>query len=246
MKKQKNKNGSKRHLNYLMIFMIVLISFLFLCIPISYLVCYQTHTNHASFGESKQIKLKISEKVEDFDLDFQFKSYVEASYSTDKDEEDDHDHKHVEAGKIRVGITVSNFKTNVSSLKIKYDLGSDWAAVSATSADHKINNGNKILSASDPKYTSTHIITCNTVFPLKSVPLVSVKNPTIYVRVSYEVDSKIPGQTTENRTVYLKIKPKTYLQSIKDYEASTTTTTTKPTTTTATTTTITTTTNKED
>lgn len=246
MKKQKNKNGSKRHLNYLMIFMIILISFLLLCIPISYLVCYQTHTDHASFGESKQIKLKISEKVEDFDLDFQFKSYVEASYSTE-DEKDEHDHKHVEAGKIRVGITVSNFKTNVSNLKIKYDLGSDWATVSATSADHKINNGKKILSASDPKYTSTHIITCNTVFPLKSVPLVSVKNPTIYVRVSYEVDSKIPGQTTENRTVYLKIKPKTYLQSIKDYEASTTTTTSKPTTTKpTTTTTITTTTNKED
>ena len=242
MKKKQNKNGSKRHINYLMIFLIILISFLLLCVPVSYLVCFQSHTNHASFGESKQIKMKISDKVEDFDLDFQFKSYVEASYSTDED--DEHDHKHVDAGKIRVGITVSNFKIDVSNLKIKYDLGSDWANVSATSADHKINNGNKILSAADPKYTSTHIITCNTVFPLKPIPLVTVKNPTIYVRISYDVNSKIPGQDTENRTVYLKIKPKTYLQSIKDYEASTTTTS-KPTTTTTTSTT-TTTTKKED
>lgn len=196
-----------------LIFTILILGLIIISIPTSYIIAY-TSNHNTVFGEKN---VKIVKNIPDFDLVLNFVEYNKA-----KKEDDE-----IVNGRFKLKCNISNFKSDVEDLKIKYDIDIDYGKCEATSAEYKVNNGNTILEAADKSFSITHYLTVKTVFPQKPILFVKTNNPNFYVKVSYKLRKNNYGTfTTEEKTYYLKYTPSMYLESIDDYLATSTTTTT--------------------
>lgn len=93
--------------------------------------------------------------------------------------------------KIELRADLSNIKSTLSNVKIEYEVNNYWTSKgNATGSSTSFNNGNKINPTTTTTYNATSTINLNITYPISVLPLVKVKHPTIFAKISY--DRKLP------------------------------------------------------
>ena len=99
----------------------------------------------------------------------------------------------------------------ISDAKITFEAHTNWTTkTDATGSSTSFNSGNTLTPGSEWNATSTLNLGIN--YPVKVMPLVKVKKPTIYAKVSYKRLSTATNQTFEE-TVYYKFTYSQYVTS---------------------------------
>ncbi len=193
----------KKILKRPLIVFICLFALLIVCaIPTSYIIIYNTNHNNV-FNERN---VKISKQPDDFDLSISFLSKSEAT--TDKQ------------GSFRMNVECNNFKKDITKLNITFGFDCDWTSCNGYSSTYKINDGNKIFTVQDPEFSRKCYAYIKTVFPVNPLLFVSIKEPNVYAKVSYTIEtSNIGIVSTEEKVFYLKYTPSYYNQSIAENES---------------------------
>ena len=90
---------------------------------------------------------------------------------------------------------ISNVTQSISNVSVKYEIHNKWTSKGSYTSDseHKINSGNTIPVTSTTTFPVVTKISLNTKYPIKVLPLVSVKSPIVYAKVSYS--RKLPDST---------------------------------------------------
>lgn len=108
--------------------------------------------------------------------------------------------------------SLSNFnRANLKDVSITYELHSNWTSKGDYTSDsaHKFNSGNVIYktTSSETSYEASATLTFPNAYPIKVLPFVKVKHPTLFAKVSYKrklpaTQSGDPGYSSEEYVYY--------------------------------------------
>lgn len=104
---------------------------------------------------------------------------------------------------IKLVSEISNTTQKISNVTVKYEIHNNWTSKGdyTSDSDHKFNSGNDIPKTTTTTFQSaTASINLTNPYPIKVLPLVRVKNPTVYAKVTYT--RKLPDSMAgEGKTV---------------------------------------------
>lgn len=189
-----SENKINRILKHKRIIIIGLLALgLIILIMLTYILTYASNKPKPF---SKDTNVKFTNKCEYFDLDLEAETVCLKSTSQDK-------------SNIQFRATIKNLKTKLTDTKISFEVHSHWTTkteVTETSLT-SFNNGGTLTTSSE--WTVEPKVSLNVNYPVRVLPLVSVKKPTIYAKVTYTRISVSNEKITES--VYYKL---TYSQYV--------------------------------
>ena len=113
--------------------------------------------------------------------------------------------------KIKYRGTITNVKEKVSNVKMNIEIHTNWTTKTDNSGSEISFTSSTLTPTSssvDAYHTSDTTIKLDQGYPVKVMPLVRVKKPIMYAKVTFEVNkpSSMHGDGgTETKTVYYKI-----------------------------------------
>ena len=110
---------------------------------------------------------------------------------------------------------ISNTKEKVSDVKVTFEVHTNWTTkTDVTGSEVSFNDGKALpISTTTDYYTSNTTLSLKVAYPVKVMPLVRVKKPTIYAKVTYTRPTPASAKAdagTVTETVYYKIAYSTY------------------------------------
>ena len=113
---------------------------------------------------------------------------------------------------------ISNITTTVKNVHVYYEVHNNWTSAGyyKDSNGKEIESGNALTPTTTKTYIETTTLSLPTAYPIKALPLVRVKHPILYAKITF--DRKLPdssnGQTAyRTETVYYKITYSTYVDN---------------------------------
>lgn len=141
---------------------------LFLMILLTYVL---TYVNNKPKPFKDDGKVKISNKCDYFTLDVVAEKI---SFDGTKPQMD-------------LRADMSNVKATLTNVSIQFEVNNYWTSKgNTTSSSTSFNSGNKITPTTTTTYNASTTLNLNIVYPIKVMPLVRVKHPTIFAKVTYE------------------------------------------------------------
>lgn len=100
-----------------------------------------------------------------------------------------------DSGYIELVGEISNVTQTISSVSVKYEIHNNWTSKGSYTSDseHKFNSGNTIPVTNTSTFPVTTKINLKVKYPINVLPLVRVKHPIVYAKVSYS--RKLPDTT---------------------------------------------------
>ena len=104
---------------------------------------------------------------------------------------------------------ISNLKDNISNASVTFEVHTNWTTKTDVSNTSSVsfNSGKTITANTDETYSTQSTVNLSVSYPVKVIPLVRVKTPTVYAKVTF--DRKTPEDMKGNietvtETVYYK------------------------------------------
>ena len=167
------------------------------------LIYILTYANNKPKPFAKDSKVKITNKCDYFDFTVEATTIqLKAAGSTN--------------AQIEYRGKISNVKEKVSNVKMSVEIHTNWTTktdVSASEASFSKDTLTPTSSSEDSYFTSEKTVNLGVSYPYKVMPLVRVKKPTMYVKVTFDrtKPSSMHGEGgTVTETVYYKIAYSTY------------------------------------
>ena len=117
-------------------------------------------------------------------------------------------------GEIEITGKVSNIQNgnSISNVTVNYELHTNWTSKTETNSQTAtFNNGNKLTPGIQNGYTTNTVFNLEVNYPIKVLPLVKVKAPIIYAKVTFT--RKNVNDESIQETIYYKF---TYSQYYVD------------------------------
>lgn len=104
--------------------------------------------------------------------------------------------------------TITNVKEKVSNVKLSVEIHTNWTTKTDNTGSEASFTTTTLNNSTSTYHTSDTTIKLGNGYPVKVMPLVRVKKPTIYAKVTFDVatPASMHGESgTETLTVYYKI-----------------------------------------
>ena len=176
---------------------LIIISLLAIGLIVMIMLIYiLTYANNKPKPFANDSKVKITNKCDYFDFT------VEAVTIQLKDPNSN-------GGKIECRGKITNVKEKVSNVKMSVEVHTNWTTKTDVSAKDASFSTTTLTPSSSSEYlTSNTTLSLGVNYPYKVLPLVRVKKPTMYVKVTFNrttPSSMRGGGETVTETVYYKI-----------------------------------------
>lgn len=147
---------------------------------------------------------KISKKCEYFDFNILTSSITYKSGSS--------------TGSIKCKGVISNLDTDITNVSAQFELHTNWTKDTdyTSSTTYSFNSGNKLKEDTTTQYLTDKEVSLqlNCDYPKKVLPFVKVKQPTIYVKLTYtRLKPTTLSEADRTETIYLKIPFSEYCSS---------------------------------
>ena len=172
MANEKKINAFFKH-KRLIIIGLVLIG-LIVMIILTYILTYTSNLPKAFKEDKANKELNIVKKCDYFKFDC-----VATDIHLTKDSKSPY---------IKVVGEISNVTETITNVTVKFEMHNKWTSKDSytSDSDHKFNSGNPISATTTSTFESTSAnMTLTNSYPLKVLPLVRVKSPIIYAKVTY-------------------------------------------------------------
>ena len=117
--------------------------------------------------------------------------------------------------KLKVKGKITNVQTKLTDVKVTFEVHTNWTTkTDVTGSECKFNEGKAINpSTTTETYSTQSSLDLKVTYPVKVMPLVKVKKPILYAKVTYTRETPattISDRGTVTETVYYKISYSTY------------------------------------
>lgn len=145
-----------------------------ICIPSIYITTY--NKNKPVVFANTDVKTITSSKLDYFDLDVYAEEYVNATSIT--------------PGSITLKATINNIKENITNVSIQFEIDTNWKSNKVTNSTTRDFNSKNALIPGEEYEIPYEIIMRNisTIYPVKSLPFITIKNPYVYAKIIWEYD----------------------------------------------------------
>ena len=172
-----------------------------------FLVYLLTYTNNKpkAFVDDKNVK--ITNKCDYFDFNIKTEHVKWKNGST--------------TGEIKCQGEFNNVSQTLTDVSVKFEIHNNWTDKGDYTSDseHKVNDGKSITSSTTTYYSANATIKLNIDYPIKVLPLVKVKKPTLYAKVTYtrkKPDSIKGSGDTITESVYYRFSFNQYVDNDTD------------------------------
>ena len=165
---EKRINNFLKHKRLIVIGLVII--GLFIMVILTYVLTYATNRPKAFKDDKRDKDVK---KCFDFNL---YASEVSLKKVTGKSQY------------LKLTSEITNVTETIFDVSVKYELHSNWTSKGdyTPSSDYKFNSGDTITKGTKSIFPSTSAtINLNNPYPIKVLPLVRVKAPTVYAKVTY-------------------------------------------------------------
>lgn len=139
--------------------------------------------------DNKDAKIISPEKIKLFDME------VTATGITYKNGESD--------GTIKYYAEITNLSENLNNVSVEFNLNTNWKNTLTKGSTYKFNSGNTLKTSVLSYPTSTASTSLKYKYPIRVLPFVKIKNPSIYAKVTYTRTASFIPDELKTETIYV-------------------------------------------